>query len=143
MVYTGVSTFISIGTNISSQKAQRQLDLNGTNLGRVFERLASGQRINRASDDVAGLAVSSSLRADQRVYTQGVRNLNDGVSLLNVADGAVSQLSSIVMRLRELAEQASNGILGDQQRSSLDDEAQALREEYNRIAQSTEFNGLS
>ncbi len=132
---------ITLGLNISSSKAQTQLGRASDELRSVFERLSSGQRINRASDDAAGLAVAESLNADARVYTQGVRNLNDGISVLNIADGALQELTNITFRLTELAEQAANGTLGTAQRASLDEEAQALKAEYFRIAKSTEFNG--
>lgn len=132
---------ISLNTNVSSLRAQRQLTKVTSDLSSTFERLSSGLRINHASDDPAGLAVASSLQNDRRVFNQGVRNLNDGVSLLNVAEGAVEQLSTIVTRLQELAEQSANGIYGQKQRKSLDDEAQALSAEYIRIARTTTFNG--
>ena len=132
---------ITIGSNIYSLNAQRRLADGSNQLSKVFERLSSGQRINRASDDAAGLAISSSLNADVRVFNQGVRNINDGSSLLNIADGAIEQLSSITVRLKELAEQAANGTYGYHQRKSLDAEAQALSKEYLRIIQSTTFNG--
>ncbi len=133
---------LTLGLNISSIKAQRRLSENTSELSKVFERLSSGQRINRASDDAAGLAISESLRADSRVFNQGVRNLNDGISLLNIADGAIESLSKIVIRLSELAEQSANGSYNAEQRAALDLEAQALSDEYLRIAQSTEFNGV-
>lgn len=132
---------ITINSNISSLQTQRRLDHSSTELTKVFQRLSSGQRINRASDDAAGLAVSDSLRTDSLVYTQGIRNLNDGVSMLTIGEGALEELSSIVIRLKELAEQAANGTFGYQQRQSLDKEAQQLSTEYTRIAQSVEFNG--
>lgn len=132
---------LTLGSNIQSLNAQRRLAENTASLSGVFERLSSGLRINRAADDAAGLAISDSLRADSRVFNQGVRNLNDGISLLNIADGAIEQLSGITIRLKELAEQAANGTYGFQQRKSLDAEAQALSKEYLRIAQSTTFNG--
>lgn len=131
----------SFGSNIASLKAQRQLGIVSTEVSSVFERLSSGQRINRASDDAAGLAVVSSLQNNRRVFTQGIRNYNDGISLLNIADGAVEQLSSITIRLKELAEQAANGTYGVNQRKALDAEGQALSKEYFRIARSTTFNG--
>jgi flagellin len=81
------------------------------------------------------------LKADTRLFNQEVRNLNDGLSLLNIADGALNELSNIVTRLSELSEQSANGTLGNKQRLSLDQEAQSLSKEYNRIARSTEFNG--
>lgn len=134
---------IRIGSNISSLNAQRRLAEASEQLGVSFERLSSGMRINRASDDAAGLAVQTSLNADRRVYTQGVRNVNDGLSLLNIADSTLGGLSEIVVRLRELATQASNGTLSNSQRKSLDSEAQAMAAEYFRYSRSAKFNGLS
>lgn len=132
---------VRLGSNIASLTAQRRLSESTASLGRIYERLSSGQRINQASDDAAGLSVVSSLDTKRRVFTQGIRNLNDGISLLNIADGAAEQLSSIVIRLKELAEQAANGTYGVKQRKALDAEAQALSKEYFRIARSTTFNG--
>ena len=132
---------ISFGSSIGSLKAQRQLGKVSAEVSTVFERLSSGQRINKASDDAAGLSVVSSLQTDRRVFTQGIRNYNDGISLLNVADGAIEQLSTIVIRLKELAEQAANGIYGVNQRKALDAEAQDLSREYFRIERTTTFNG--
>ncbi len=132
---------ITLGLNISSLKGQRQLARSSDALGKVFERLSSGQRINRAADDAAGLAIADSLKADSRVYTQGIRNLNDGLSILNVADGALQELSNITVRLKELASQSINGVYSNEQRLALNEEAQALAAEYSRITQSTEFNG--
>ena len=132
---------VKLGSNIASLSAQRRLTEGTTQLSKTFERLSSGMRINRASDDAAGLSISDSLRADRRVFNQGVRNLNDGVSLLNIADGAIEQLSSIVIRLKELAEQSANGTYGVKQRKAIDTEAQTLSKEYLRIIQTTSFNG--
>jgi hypothetical protein len=96
---------ITLGSNIASLRGQRQLSRTGQELGTVFQRLSSGQRINRASDDAAGLAIADSLNARSRVYNQGVRNLNDGLSLLSIADSAIANLSDIVIRLEELVAQ--------------------------------------
>ena len=137
-----MSSEITINSNIASLQTQRRLGQSSSALNRVFERLSSGQRINRASDDAAGLAISDSLRADRRVLSQGIRNLNDGVSLLNIGEGALSELTNIITRIQELAEQAANGTLGTRQRQSLDKEAQQLSKEYTRIAQTVEFNGI-
>jgi flagellin len=134
---------IGIGSNIASLKAQRRLSKNSDELSTVYERLSSGQRINKASDDAAGLSISESLKSDKRVFNQGVRNLNDGVSLLTIADSAVESLSNIVVRLKELAEQSANGVYSYSQRAAVDKEAQSLSKEYTRIAQSTKFNGVS
>lgn len=133
---------ITLGSNIASLQAQRQLFKTEQNLSSVFERLSSGQRINRASDDAAGLAISESLNTDRRVFNQGIRNLNDGLSVLNIADSAVAELSGIVTRIQELAEQAANGSLSLSQRGSLDAEAQALKDEFFRVSRSADFNGL-
>lgn len=132
---------IRIGSNISSLQVQRSLSRTSKSLSSVFERLGGGLRINRASDDAAGLSIASSLGVNKRVFNQGVRNLSDGLSLLNVAEGAVGQLSNIVIRQRELAEQAANGTISETQRNSLNQEAQALFAEYERILNTTEFNG--
>lgn len=132
---------ITIGSNIISLNVQRRLGDASRSLYSIHERLASGQRINRASDDAAGLAVADSLKLSSHVYSQAIRNVNDTVSYLNIAEGAVSQLSSIVMRQRELAEQASSSIYSRAQRLALQSEANALVKEYNRIFQSTVFNG--
>jgi len=134
---------ISFGSNISSLRAQRQLGKATADLEQVSERLASGLRINSASDDAAGLSIASALDVDRRTFSQGIRNLNDGLGLLNVADGAVEQLVNVVTRLKELAEQAANGTYGAAQRKALDKEAQALSTEFGRIVQSTSFNGQS
>ncbi len=134
---------ITLGSNIASLRAQRQLSGADSRLSTVFERLSSGQRINRASDDAAGLAISDSLGADRRVFTQGIRNFNDGLSLLNIADSTVSELSNIVIRIQELAEQSANGPLSHVQRASLDEEAQALRKEFFRVSRTSEFNDLN
>jgi flagellin-like hook-associated protein FlgL len=134
---------ITLGSNISSMKAQRELSKGSDALSKVYQRLSSGLRINSASDDAAGLSVSSTLKADARVYAQGVRNLNDGISLFNIADGALNELNNIVMRISELATQAANGAYSNAQRNALDTEAQALAKEYFRISRTTTFNGLN
>lgn len=134
---------ITLGSNIASLQAGRRLTQSSDQLSRTFERLSSGQRINRASDDAAGLAIASALNASSRVYAQGIRNLNDGLSLLSIADGGVEQLSSITIRISELIEQAANGTYSHVQRKALDVEAQALSKEFSRIVQSTQFNGVS
>ncbi|MDC0358708.1 hypothetical protein OAO01_07830, partial [Oligoflexia bacterium] len=132
---------ITINSNIASLSAQRYLGKAQTEVSKTFERLSSGLRVNKASDDAAGLSVASQLHVDTRVYNQGIRNLNDGLSLLNIADGALGQLSAVVTRQLELATQAANGTFTNEQRRVLDAEAQALRNEYRRIVDSTEFNG--
>ncbi|MCB0344943.1 MAG: VCBS repeat-containing protein [Bdellovibrionales bacterium] len=133
---------ITINSNLPALQVGSRLARNTDVLRRSFERLSSGLRINRASDDAAGLAVASGLAVDSRVFTQGIRNLNDGIGVLNIADGALSELSNVVIRIRELATQSANGSLSSTQRLALDREAQQLSKEFSRIAQTTEFNGL-
>lgn len=127
-------------TRIASINAQRHLSNTTDRLASTFTRLASGMRINNASDDAAGLAIAESLRADSRVYAQGIRNVNDGISALNIAQGALQQLSSIVTRQLELSQQAANGSYSLNQRKSLNTEANSLVQEFNRIIASTTFN---
>ena len=134
---------VTFNSNIKSLRAQRMVNESSNQLSQVFERLSSGQRINKASDDAAGLAISKSLQLDETVFRQGVRNVNDGVSILNVADGALESLTNIVVRVKELAAQAANGALSNAQREALDMEAQKLSQEFVRISRSTSFNGIT
>jgi flagellin len=133
---------ITVGSNISSLKAQRTLALSTDALSRTFERLSSGQRINRASDDAAGLAIADNLRAQSRVATVAVRNANDGISTIAIADSALGEIGNVLSRLAELAEQSANGVFSIQQRSALSNEFVALGSEIERIANVTEFNGV-
>ncbi len=134
---------IKLGSNIASLNAQRRLTEASSELSKTFERLSSGQRINRASDDAAGLAIADSLKAKSRVYTQAIRNGNDGISLLNIADSALETLTSVVIRIKELSEQSANGSYSARQRAALDAEAQQLSKEFTRITQTTSFNGTN
>jgi flagellin-like hook-associated protein FlgL len=133
---------ITLNTNVAALGARRRLAEGTAGLSATFQRLSSGLRINRANDDAAGLAIADALHLDSRIYNQAIRNLNDGISCLNIAADAAGELASIVERLQELAEEAANGTLGDAQRGALDLEAQALAEEYNRIVRTTELNGI-
>ncbi|MCC7202949.1 MAG: flagellin FliC [Nitrospirae bacterium] len=130
-----------INTNLASLTAQRNLTKNNEALKLSIERLSSGLRINSAKDDAAGLAISEKLRAHVRSINQAVRNSQDGTSLTQVAEGAMGEISNILIRMRELAQQSANGSLGDTERGKLDQEYQALTAEINRIADITEFNG--
>ena len=132
---------IKFGANILSQTVQRNLGRATLDLSTTSERLASGQRINKASDDAAGLAISASLNVNARIFTQGVRNLNDGLSAVNIAEGAMGELGGIIGRIEELASQSMNGTYSDRQREALQKEATALTAEWNRIVESTSFNG--
>jgi flagellin len=131
---------ITINQNVAALTAGRYLDRSSSALRSTSQRLSSGLRINRASDDAAGLAIATSINADGRVYSSAVKNLNDGVSALSIASGALSELSNIVTRIKELAEQSSNGVLSDRQRKPLNDEAQQLKKEYDRILDTCTFN---
>ncbi len=133
---------IKLGSNIASLNAQRRLAEAGSELSNVFERLSSGQRINRASDDSAGLAIADDLKAKGRIYGQAIRNGNDGISLLNIADSAIDALTSVVIRIRELSEQSANGSYSSKQREAIDAEAQQLSKEFTRITQTTTFNSM-
>jgi flagellin-like hook-associated protein FlgL len=133
---------ITLGqTSVSSMTVQRNFNLHGNSLARTFDTLSSGMRINRASDDAAGLAIASNLQMESRIYAQGIRNLNDGISYLSIAESTLREMSNIVLRIKELAEQSANGVISNDQRSALDQEAQALRSEYSRIIHSASFNG--
>ena len=133
---------ITVGSNIASLKAQRTLGISSDRLSRTFERLSSGQRINRASDDAAGLAIADTLKADQRVATVAIRNANDGISTIAIADSALGEIGNVLTRLAELAEQSANGVFSTTQRSALQNEFVALASEIERIAITTEFNGV-
>lgn len=133
---------IRIFNNTASTNAQRNLDINSQRLSKSIERISSGIRINRGADDAAGLAISEGLRSDIRALRQATRNANDGMSLVNVAEGALNEQSGILIRLRELASQASTGTVGSSERASIQLEFSALRQELTRIANTTEFNGI-
>lgn len=129
--------------SISSLKAQRQLTKTTDALARSSERLSSGLRINRASDDAAGLAISSSLKADSKLYSTAARNVNDGISALNIMQGSLQSQNGILMRLKELAEQSANGVYSSAQRRGLNTEYQQLVKEFGRIGDTTTFNNLN
>jgi flagellin len=132
---------LRIATNVSSLTSQRHLRQTRDALDRSLERLSSGYRINRAGDDAAGLAISEKLRAKIRGLVQAQRNSSDGVSLIQVAEGGLNEVQNILVRLRELGVQAASDTIGAQERRYLDLEYQSLKEECDRIANGTEFNG--
>ncbi len=133
---------INIRTNIPSLQAQRNLGQSSGRLQTAFERLSSGLRINHARDDAAGLAIAEQLKADSRTATVAIRNANDGISVISIADQAIGQITNVLSRLGELAEQSANGVFTTTQRSALNNEFLALQSEIERIAYTTEFNGL-
>lgn len=134
---------ITIATNVASIQAQRRLGQASEALGSVFEQLSSGQRINKASDDAAGLAIADSLKANGRIATVAIRNANDGISTIGIADGALGEVGNVLSRLAELSEQSANGTFSTQQRSALQNEFSALGSEIERIAVTTKFNGVT
>jgi len=133
---------ITLGSNIASLQAQRRLGNATQALGSSYEKLSSGQRINKASDDAAGLAIADSLRANQRVASVAIRNANDGISTIAIADSALGEIGNVLSRLAELSQQSANGVFSVVQRSALSNEFVALSSEIERIAVTTEFNGV-
>ena len=132
---------VRIFNNITSLNAQRHLGINNQRLAQSIERVSSGLRINKAGDDVAGLAISEKLRSDVRVLQQGLRNLNDGLSMINVVEGALNEQTDMIIRMRELAAQSASATIGDPERALLQIEVDALIAEIDRFAAATEFNG--
>lgn len=133
---------LSLQTNVGSLNAQRAIAKTEKSLGTSMSRLASGMRIISGADDAAGLAISEKMKAQIRGMAQAQRNANDGVSLLQTAEGALNEVSDMLTRMRELAIESANGTLGNNERISIDDEYTQLVNEINRIAGATEFNGL-
>jgi len=131
---------ISIITNTQSLNAQRNLSQTGKALAGNFSRLSSGMRINTAGDDAAGLAISERMKSQVRSMSQAERNSNDGISLLQTAEGAMNENSGILIRMRELSMQSANGTLGQGERDALQTEFSQLTSEVDRIAKVTKFN---
>ncbi|HEB90910.1 MAG TPA: flagellin FliC [Deltaproteobacteria bacterium] len=132
---------LRVNSNISSINAQRNLVVTTDRLQKSLQRLSSGLRISRAADDAAGLAISESFRSEIRSLQQAQRNASDGISMLQIGEGALNESSTLLIRLRELAIQAANGTLGANERATVDNEFQDLLQEIDRIAAVTEFNG--
>lgn len=132
---------LRINTNVQSISAQRMLNKNNLNLNSNLRKLSSGERITRAADDAAGLAISENLKAQIRSIRQAKRNADDGISLIQTAEGGLNEVSSIIIRLRELAMQAASDTVGDTEREFSNIEFQQLKEEVQRISMSSEFNG--
>lgn len=132
---------LRIRTNVQSLIAQRNMATSTSELSKSTERLASGYRVNRGADDAAGFAISESLSADLRSLTQARRNTNDGMSLIEVAEAGLSEITNIMVRLRELSIQAASDTIGVRERGYLNQEFFQLKDEVDRIALSTEFNG--
>ncbi len=133
---------LRISTNTSAMNAQRTMMGTRLSLDKSLERLASGSRINHAGDDAAGLAISENLRAQVRGLRQAKRNAQDGISLIQVSEGGLNEISNMLIRLRELAIQAASDTIGDTERQFTDREFQQLKQEIDRIANVTQFNGI-
>ncbi|MEW6599416.1 MAG: flagellin [Nitrospirota bacterium] len=131
-----------VNTNILSLNAQRNVKTTQNSLGASVERLSSGLRINSAKDDAAGMAISMKLTAHVRSLNQAVRNAQDGISVVQTAEGGMNEIHNILTRMRELSQQSSTGILSTSDRSALNQEFQDLKSEITRISDTTEFNGL-
>lgn len=132
---------LRIATNTQSLASQRNLGINSQAQKASLEKIASGTRINRAADDAAGLAISEKMRAGIRSVRQQIRNSNDGISMIQTAEGGMNETANILVRFRELSIQAASDTLGDTERGFINKEVQQLRAEVDRIAQSTEYNG--
>jgi len=132
---------LRINTNVQSLAAQRNLGINGAAQKASLEKLASGTRITKAADDAAGLAISEKMRANSRSIKQDIRNANDGIGMIQTAEGGMNEVSNILVRFRELSTQAASDTISDTERGFIDKEVQQLKSEVDRIAKSTEFNG--
>jgi flagellin len=132
---------LRINTNIQSIAAQRNLQTNSTTQQQSLEKLASGSRINRAADDAAGQAIAERMKSQIRSIQQNVRNANDGVSMIQTAEGGMTEISNILVRFRELSIQAASDTVGDTERGFVDKEVQQLKQEIDRISSSVSFNG--
>jgi flagellin len=132
-----------VNTNTQAINAQNKLHNTTNSLSNVFQRISSGLRINKAADDAANMGVSESLDAEIRAYKQGIRNANDGISIIQTAEGAANETANILKRMKELAVQSSSETLATDERAYIDDEFEQLAAEVERIAQTTTFNGLN
>ena len=133
----------TINTNVASLNAQRNLAMSTTSLSTSMQRLSSGLRVNNAKDDAAGLAIADRMNAQIKGISVAIRNANDGISLAQTAEGALSTITDVLQRMRELAVQAQNGSNGTSDRANLDTEYQQLSQEITRIASQTKFNGTA
>jgi flagellin len=136
-----MATPLAITTNIGSVIARKNINQTNRLQHRTIQRLSSGLRLNSAADDAAGMAVATGLRAQLRGYRQAERNMNDGIAILQIAEGSYVNLSDILIRLRELSVQAASDGLTNKERLYLDDEFQELKSEIDRVSAVTEFNG--
>jgi len=132
-----------INTNVMSLQAANAMNVNNRNLSKAMEQLSTGSRINSAADDAAGLSISQVMTAQIRGLNQAVRNDNDGISLLQVGEGALNAVSDMLQRMRELAVQSANDTNSSTQKTFLDNEYQALGTEIDRVLANTSWNGMN
>jgi flagellin len=132
---------ITVNTNVSAMTAQRYLNKATGDLNTSMERLSSGQQINSAKDDAAGLQISNRLTAQSRGLDVAMRNANDGISIAQTAEGAMNESTAILQRMRDLSLQSANGTNSDSERTAINEEVSALQDELNRIAETTSFGG--
>ena len=134
---------LTVNTNLSSMNALGHLNRTNKNLESTFSRISSGLRINKAGDDAAGLAVAENLAAEQQSLRQAARNTNDGISVIQTAEGATNEVADILKRMRELAIQSSSETLANSERAYIQDEYDQLAQEVDRISAVTNFNGVN
>ena len=132
-----------INTNVKSIVAQNALTVNNRSMSKTMEQLSTGKRINTAADDAAGLAISSRMTSQIRALDQSVRNANDGISMLQTTEGATKEITNMLQRMRELAVQSANDSYGDEDRTAMQQEVDELALEVSRIADNTQWNGMS
>jgi len=132
-----------VGTNVSAINARRSLFKNSLAIDNSFAQMSSGSRINKAADDAAGLAISEGMKAQIRSAKQAQRNANDGISLIQTAEGGLNEIGNIIIRLRELGIQAASDTVGDTEREFIDTEVQAMTDEIDRIAESTKWGSTN
>src|SRR6185437_1370199 len=134
---------LRITTNLASIAAQRTLASGQREIQKSFAQLSSGSRITKAADDAAGLSISETLKSEIRGYTQAQRNANDGISMVQVSEGGLSEISNILTRMRELGVQAASDTVGDEERGFIDKEVQQLKSEMQRIAKTTKWGNTT
>ncbi|MFG1482274.1 flagellin [Halobacteriovorax sp. HFRX-2_2] len=134
---------LRIATNTAAQMVQKNIKQTGKASGEALEKLSSGKRINKSADDAAGLAIAKNMEAQVKGLRQASRNANDGISMVQTAEGAMNETGNILVRLRELSVQAASDTIGDTERGFLDKEYQQLTKEVDRIAESTKFGSIS
>ena len=132
-----------INHNLMAMNTHRQLGINTTSGSKAMEKLSSGLRINRAADDAAGLSISEKMRGQIRGLTQAARNTQDGISFIQTAEGALNEVSAMLVRMKELAVQKANGTLSETDQENIDAELDQLSEEITNISENSEFNGIN